>query len=256
MGHYRPPEKLLAELGITEPEDLDLEAIAYYCGATVVEDDLAGCEARLVGNGDRAFITLKRGGYTPRKRFSLGHELGHWMHDRSRATFRCASFDLDAWGSESPEVRANNYAASLLLPRAMFIPRARGRDVTLDTVVDLASTFQTSLTATTIRLVEYCDQPAVAAYATDRGIRAIRRNKWVPDPVTLRETLSSDSVAYDLLRNEAERPPTDVSAAAWFDDDHAKWHLVQEHSKRIRQDLVLTLLWWPNDDHLVHYVQD
>ena len=31
-----PPEKILGLLGITEPEDLDIEAIAYACGATIV----------------------------------------------------------------------------------------------------------------------------------------------------------------------------------------------------------------------------
>ena len=252
--HYRPPEKLLEELGITEPEDIDLEAIAYYCGATVVEDDLRGCEARLVGHGDKAFITLKRGGYDRRKRFSLGHELGHWMHDRGQATFRCGSKDFDTWRGESPEVRANTYAANLLLPRSMFAPRAKRCDITLDAASDLADTFQTSLTATAIRLVEFCERPAIAAYVTRAGITLVRRHRLVPFGVKLRDTVSTDSMAFRTLTDGADRGATDLEASVWFTDSHAAWHPVQEHSKRIRPNLVLTLLWWPDEGHLLKYL--
>jgi len=253
-NHYRSPEKILDELGITEPEEIDLEAIAFYCGVTVVEDDLKGCEARLVGNGQQAFVTLKRGGYVRRRRFSLGHELGHWCFDRGQATFRCGAKEFETWGGESPEVRANNYAASLLMPRSMFAPRAINRTVTLDTASDLADTFRTSLTSTTIRLVEFCDRPAIAAYVSASGVKQIRSNRLVPFPVKLRDTLSRDSVAYDVLRVGNDDGPTDVAASSWFLDYHASRHTVQEHSKRIRADLVLTLLWWPDEGHLLHYV--
>lgn len=253
-SHYRSPEKILDELGITEPEEIDLEAIAFYCDAVVVEDDLKGCEARLVGNGQKAYITLKRNGYAPRRRFSLGHELGHWAHDRGQATFRCGAKDFETWGGESPEVRANNYAASLLMPKSMFVPRATNRPVTLDTASDLADTFRTSLTSTAIRLVESCDRPAIAAYASLSGVKQIRRNKLVPFPVKLRDTIAKDSVAYDVLRDGGNPGPADVVASSWFLDHHASWHTVQEHSRRIMPDLVLTLLWWPDEAHLLHYI--
>jgi Zn-dependent peptidase ImmA (M78 family) len=253
-GYYRSPEHLLQELGITDPEDIDLEAIAFYCGVTVVEDDLRGCEARLVGYGDKAFVTLKRGGYDRRKRFSLGHELGHWMHDRGRATFRCGEKDFLTWGGESPEVRANTYAANLLLPKSMFASRAKVSDVTLAAASDLADTFQTSLTSTAIRLVDFCDKPAVAAYVSPSGIKPIRRTKLVPFKVTLRDALSRDSMAYRTLNDGIDRGPVDLAASTWFTDYHAAWHPVQEHSKRILPHLVLTLLWWPDEAHLLNYL--
>jgi hypothetical protein len=53
--------------------------------------------------------------------------------------------------------------------------------------------------------------------------------------------LSADSVAYDVLRhNQGGRPPANVASASWYLDYHASWHTVQEHSKRITSDLVLT----------------
>ena len=34
------PEQILSLLGITEPDDLDIEAIAYACGATILPQPL------------------------------------------------------------------------------------------------------------------------------------------------------------------------------------------------------------------------
>ena len=44
-----PAERLLQELGVTEPDEIDLEAIAYYVNARVRYRRLDGCEARIIG---------------------------------------------------------------------------------------------------------------------------------------------------------------------------------------------------------------
>ena len=62
---YRPNE-LLEELGITEPEEIELEVIAQHVGATVVVEPLTGTEARLVGSGDKAIITVNANSSLPR----------------------------------------------------------------------------------------------------------------------------------------------------------------------------------------------
>jgi Zn-dependent peptidase ImmA (M78 family) len=77
-----PPERVLSKLGITDPKDLDIEAIAYACGATILYEPLTGCEATIVGHEDKAIITVNRNSHRGRRRFSAGHELGHWMNDR------------------------------------------------------------------------------------------------------------------------------------------------------------------------------
>ena len=118
---YRKPSMLLAELGITEPQEIDIEAIAQYCGATIVYERLEGSEARILGNGDRAIITVNSGSPLGRKRFSAGHELGHWMRDRGKVGFACSEeIMVSEWGSINTERSANEYAAELLLPVEMF----------------------------------------------------------------------------------------------------------------------------------------
>ena len=81
---YRSPAQILADLGIQEPADIDIEAIAEDCGATIRYQPLSGCAARIMGYKDRAIITIDKDCYRPRQRFSGGHELGHWIRDRRR----------------------------------------------------------------------------------------------------------------------------------------------------------------------------
>jgi hypothetical protein len=85
-----PPEQILSLLGITEPEDIDIEAIAFACGATILKEPLTGCEANIIGRGDKAIITVNSKSIPGRQRFSAGHELGHWMKDRGESAFGCS----------------------------------------------------------------------------------------------------------------------------------------------------------------------
>jgi Zn-dependent peptidase ImmA (M78 family) len=68
-------EQVLADLGITDPSEIDLEAIAWTLGARVRYRPLESCEARIVGNGDRAIITVNNRSHPRRQRFSIAHEL-------------------------------------------------------------------------------------------------------------------------------------------------------------------------------------
>ena len=81
-------EARIAELGITDPNDLDVEAIAADAGVTVEYGHLNGCDATLVGFGRRAIATIKQSPSRGRERFSIGHEVGHWELHRGKS-FRC-----------------------------------------------------------------------------------------------------------------------------------------------------------------------
>jgi Zn-dependent peptidase ImmA (M78 family) len=74
----RPAERILMELGIARPAEIDLEAVAWTLGAAVKYRPLEKCDAMIVGSVDRAVITISTNGIPERRRFSLGHEIGHW----------------------------------------------------------------------------------------------------------------------------------------------------------------------------------
>src|SRR3954447_22562068 len=153
-------ESLLQSLGITEPNEIDIYAIAQTQGATVEEKPVTGCEARIMGFGDKALIVVNSESIPARRRFSAGHELGHWMRDAGKISLGCNPESQLGSGEFNPETRANNYASDLLLPKFMFKPRAENRPMTLETASVLADVFRTSLTATAIRLLKYGSYPA------------------------------------------------------------------------------------------------
>jgi hypothetical protein len=242
---------LLGDLAITAPEQIDVEAIAQYCKATIVYEPLVGCEAHIVGRKDRAIITVNVSAPRPRQRFSAAHELGHWMRDRGTVGFACDKRRLSPQQrAEGPEHVANVYAADLLLPLLMFVPRARGRAITFETSRALAQEFQTSLTATAIRLVQHGSFPAVVLYAEGSGRKWLVRGPDVPTFLKLRDEPMPTTLAYDLLRgDQTAQSPLDVYADGWFDQPQADRYSVREDSLRAGSG-VLTLLWWKDEQHL------
>ena len=43
------PEGLWQQMGIVSPDDVDIEVMAYFCGARVKYRELTSCAARIVG---------------------------------------------------------------------------------------------------------------------------------------------------------------------------------------------------------------
>jgi Zn-dependent peptidase ImmA (M78 family) len=122
-----PAERLLQELGITDPKEIDLEAIAFHCGARVRFRKLEGGEARIIGCNDDAVITIDEDRCNARQRFSLAHEIGHWVHHKGERLI-CRAEDAppqDKPDKMSAERVADRYAADLLMPRYLFDPAAR-----------------------------------------------------------------------------------------------------------------------------------
>jgi len=252
--YFRSPAQLLSELGITDPDDIDVEAIAFHCRATIRYRPLTGCAARIVGHGDSAIITVDSRSPRGRQRFSAAHELGHWMYDRGKASFSCEETQFAReWSELNPESRANRYASDLLLPVPLFAPRAKTfRAMDFDTVKSLAGTFNTSLTATAIRLVEHGPLPTLLAYySADRRVWFMR-GSGVPDKLWPVAKPGKNTYAFDLLKGGTERELRgEVPAKAWFDHWCADRHSIYEHSVRTRFGDVLILLWWKNEQMLI-----
>lgn len=256
MPVYKSPEKLLDELGITEPEEIDIEAIAEYCRATVVYNMLSGCEGRILGYGERAIITVNNASHRERQRFSAAHELGHWMCDQGNIALSCTEKMFnEAWFQNSDrEVRANRYAADILLPKVMFTQKACKREITFTTVQELANTFNTSLTATAIRLVEHGSYPAMIVCTNLNGRKWFTRGPDVPSKIWPYKSLDRESLAYDLLAGiSTNQSPTNMPADVWIDHPDAHQYVIREHSVKITDDLVLTLLWWKDERQLLDF---
>jgi hypothetical protein len=239
-------EQVLADLGITDPSEIDLEAIAWTLGARVRYRPLESCEARIVGNGDRAIITVNNRSHPRRQRFSIAHELGHWRYHRGRLLV-CHADDIGRAGESRPmtERTADNFAAQLLMPAYLFDPIARSHPkVTFQTVRIVADIFDTSLTSTAIRLVDSRHTTAVLVCHGPKGRKWFARSPDVPDRWFPQDSLDSESFAFSILFGDApdDRAPHKIGADAWFDRREAERFEVLEQTVRTAADEILTLV--------------
>jgi Zn-dependent peptidase ImmA (M78 family) len=248
------PDQILTTLGITEPSDIDIEAIAYACGALIIREPLSGCEANIIGVKDKAVITVNSKSIETRQRFSAGHELGHWMRDRGESAFGCSTSQMDSeWSANNPETRANRFASDLLLPLSMFARLAHAKPITNESVADLATTFRMSKTATAIRLVEHGLFPAIIAYF-ESGLKKWSFPKKREVPYYLKPTSQpgSQTVTAGMFADPSiSEDSDDIRADHWFDADRSERYYIRESCFRTGPNSVVTLLWWEDEKQLI-----
>lgn len=252
------PADLLNHLGVEKPPEIDIEAIAHYCGATVVYEPLHGCEARLLAHGDRAIITVDPDTHYHRKRFSAAHELGHWMLDRHRSAFACTQAMMRKGSAvrrngNDLEQRANRWAADFLMPEHLFAPMVDGLELTLDDARNLTRWFHTSFIATAIRMVQFSLVSTMLVWSRpNQRYKWFRRNPYMPAALWPRPQPGPYSVAHRLLRGERVKPgPTLVRWDQWIDFEDPPLSFIIEDSMRMRNGEVFSLLVW-NDESLLY----
>lgn len=250
----RRPEELLAECFVDCPDDIDLEVIAFQGGLKVRDAPLVGCEASLVGYGNKGIITLTPGVSPERRRFSIAHEIGHWEQHRGQS-FSCRIEEraLDK-AAKTKEREADDYASSLMMPTNLFkeaITSQRG-GISLALISDLGAIFKASFPAAAIRYVELSGEPVVLIF---NGVGSPRR-KWssrskrVPEHLWIARELDSDTYAYDLLTASIPtKRQGKMPAEVWFDGIPDDRYDLMEYSVR-QQEGVYTLLHL-NDEALL-----
>ena len=251
---YKSPDSLLEELEITEPDEIDVEAIAYSQGALVIYEPLQKCEAYTLSKGtSKAVIVVNDKSIRSRQRFSVAHELGHWMRDRSFSAFCDKKSYTDSWYGEGSETLANQYAKDLLLPRSMFAPLVKNLPVTLESVRKLAELFGTSLTATALRLTELGSSPAVIVFSkfSRAAVGEPAQRIWyfkgadVAADLSIHWKMNEKALAYEIrIDDEKHEVSGDIDAGAWFIIPEDRSVTLHEESIRINCNFILTMLSW------------
>lgn len=239
-------EILLQHLGVADPMEIDLEAIALTMGVRVRRIPLDGCEARITGNGDKAIVAINSRSSKERQRFSIGHELGHWHFHRHKVLM-CQDADIGGHSSRATQAEkaADRFAADLLMPRYLFDPAMRQHSkLNFKAIRALAHQFGSSLTATAIRCVESKNASALLVCHGREGRKWFRRSPDVPDRWFPQDRLDAESPAFDLVFNNKgdDLLPQGIPADAWFDRAEAQYYELREQSIHIGFGQILTLL--------------
>ena len=240
----KTPETLLRALGIKSAADIELETIAWSCGLAVQYAPLNGCDARIVGKGDRGFLTVNSAQIPARRRFSLAHELGHWQLHRGRLML-CRAEEIEGSMSQARglELDADRYAAALLMPSYLFIPAAVALKGKLPwSMADtLAAQFQTSLLATALRMINLDIWPGWLVCHTRTGRPFAFKAPSVESDARPPIEVDYRSSAFDMVHSSengvsSRKVPGDV----WFAGAQREFAI--EHCRAYPPDRVLTFV--------------
>lgn len=246
LSTFSAPERLLWSHGVRKPEHIDLEAIAGANGARVVYRKLDGCAARLVAAGDQAVISVSLDDNKGRQRFSLGHELAHWLGDARRSSFKCASADIGPQNAEAKtvEANANSYSSQLILPDYLVQPWMGERKINLDLAQALGSDFRASLTASALKLLYRSKAPALVTCHDQRRLKWFRRNIAFSMDFFVLSELHQDTAAFDMAFGAVKgmsRPAKNL-ASLWLGGPNVYRTEVWTQSVKLPDGAVLSML--------------
>lgn len=240
---------IIDRLQIQRPEEIDVELIAGDLGLLVERRDLQHEEGRLVRKDDHGIITVAESAYRSRKwRFVVAHEIGHFVrHKRVNQLDLCTNADLtNFYATSGREPEANQFAAELLMPDALFRKRCDRKRPSLKDIRALADEFETSLTATAIRFVQLTPEPCALVLSKDGTVARVLWNDDFKIGIRKGTRLTSQTYAGDL---HAGQPIDDflqsVDPEGWSDSSWASRYDLYEHSTHIGHGTVISFLWHP-----------
>lgn len=236
---WKPPvplEEFAASVGIEEIKPLTTDG---FEGALITD------EAK-----SRGVILFNAASAAQRRRFTIGHELGHFLVPSHRGHQQCTSKDMkqmrQSGERERREAEANAFSAGLLMPKPWF-EREMGQlgDADVTHVRTLARMFDTSLEATANRYVDLTDDCCAFVFSKDGVIRYTRGTDDFPrmavrakDPLPAGCASAAPRVPGDGVSGWAE-----VVGETWLQEGKRRLPQILEQSIAQANGYRLTLLF-------------
>lgn len=172
------------------PEDI-LSYLKLISLSIDFKQELPSCakESRALLSYPEKIIAVDSTLHQIRQRFSLLHEIGHYvLPNHIYGLYLCSKEDL-SWNSEkSFEKEANDFAANLLFMGNRFILEANSSDISAETIKQLSHKYNASFECTARHFVENTFHPCMFISFTSQ----IRRN-LEPDSWAIRYCIGSPS---------------------------------------------------------------
>lgn len=205
------------------------------------EAPLSGCEGILITSPEKGegHIVVKSTNPWQRQRFTIAHELGHYLHDLHQPVgrgFLCTKKDLttDKSGTDKyqrQENEANTFATELLMPSLEFRQRsARIGGPSVQLVMELSQLFDASREATARRMVDICGETCAVAISRNGEVMRFYKSKdfpsapfWKGNAVPRHSLTSSFSGGEDRYSDMEE-----IDSELWLTNRLKKGALLQE----------------------------
>src|SRR5690554_5144964 len=121
----------------------------------IVEKDMDSQGIFLLKKCSKKIIINKNIKYETRKRFTVSHEIGHYIIPGHEEVYACSEIDIQNYRSDKIKEReANIFAAELLMPEKHFKKDVDELSLSIDSIKSLSEKYLTSLAATAIKVIK------------------------------------------------------------------------------------------------------
>lgn len=207
--------KIIEKALITKPNELSIEEITYFIkGPSIEYEQMNNCEGKFLSLGENSLIIINSNiSNHGRRKFTIAHELGHYILHRNNRYIKCDFKDIHDWSSSKfIEVEANYFAAEILMPSDIFSKCSKKENFSLKFLSTLSEEFQTSLTSTAIKFAENGHDPIFVICSRNGEITWMKKSEgfdfWI-DFKSLKKipkyTLTHDFLTNDTLSEGAQQ---------------------------------------------------
>lgn len=217
------PEQLVDAIIAQNPSlpiPVPLEELARLAGITSIEAfNSEGFSGALIANAEKSkgAIFYSTNDPRPRQRFTIGHELGHFLlpwHRQSQ--FQCNVQDMSFGAKLEWEIQANQFSAELLMPRQLVLKKLRTLgEPELEHVQSLAEEFQTSVEMTARRYVELNEYPCAIIFSKGNVVRYCVKSEFFEHSLCVWKG--------DLLPTKSPSRNSSGDIDDWYEIDACWW---------------------------------
>lgn len=220
--------KQLPDLPIPTP----LDDIAYAVGIEKIKyESLDDFEGGLLANPEktRGAIIINSDSRHHRQRFSLGHELGHFMIPRHGHEMHCRVNDFKSFegknlsSRQNIEMEANQFSAELLMPSKLFKSRnGFNGEPSMECLIKQAEDFDVSFEACAQRYCNQHDEPVAIVFSHQGIVRYSCKSAEFPFWITpgKNNPIPSTSFTKRTLNKSAYSVTSDCSVSSnWIGSD-------------------------------------
>jgi hypothetical protein len=119
-------------------------------------------------------------GETRRKRFTIAHEIGHYiLPGHGVADIVCTDKQIEAWPENlvDQEREANCFASELLLPSEQIETIVSERGASIETARFVSEVFETSLMAASLKCIDVTDDACALVVSINGVVRSYRPSR-------------------------------------------------------------------------------
>lgn len=253
-------DNILKNFSINSPAQLaplaSIISIAEYYGIHVIPSQLKNCFARISIIDDKTAVLKYNQDYQNEQliKFSIAHELGHFILHKSKLkesedSEKSLSRIYNNYGIEK---EANEFASELLMPTDLFKSIVESSNIQypdFNLVKYLSETFNTSITATAMKLVEYGQYCIALIASEDNKIKWINRDSEFRLFINDRESiLGPDTYASKFFISGVKNNEVhEVFADNWI-KNVSQDYLIMEHTFfSDHYNYTLTIIWREED---------